>query len=497
MPTIAYLFSGDDLRSDDFDSICRLIFAQVLAVMPEASFHLRSGGVLLWTLSSRTTAVERSKIRKYPSVGYIQTDDKALRSTLAVAFARSVAAGYHRIDTGGLPSTLLKQAVECITASELSLNCSDLIHGQLAKRYPAYLGCFEVDRGDPLLLQLAANGLIPFCTYRNRALEWLIPFDESPDEQTPLGWPEGLEFSSVTFSTGRPGDIVLAALSPAGTENARLLNTRAQPHHAENVLIALRETLGKDKDGAAIKVSFGNTEFAGARVDVRKLRDYSLNEQHPKGKHKAHLFRKLLGITAADWLFLGEQLIAGLAKELVQNPVNSQWGVQYHIVSNVTGRNEQTKLVKSAWIIRPGQPPSLVSAYVADEADTKETGVLANLIVNEPEGPERWRRLYEVAEARGMKAAEEWTPTPMWVSGSVEPISEGACGSAWIKLPDGRSKFSRWLKKNKLCAHFTRSCIIFGKTKLQSLEREQKYCEAFAQVLRLNGIDCEILWRYD
>jgi hypothetical protein len=85
----------------------------------------------------------------------------------------------------------------------------------------------------------------------------------------------------------------------------------------------------------------------------------------------------------------------------------------------------------------------------------------------------------------------------MWVSGYVEPISEGTCGSAWVKLPDGRSKFSRWLKKNKLCPDFSKGCIIFGKTTTQSLEREQKYCEAFAQVLRLNGIECEIKWRYD
>jgi hypothetical protein len=265
----------------------------------------------------------------------------------------------------------------------------------------------------------------------------------------------------------------------------------------ENVLLALRETLDKDPDATPVKVSFGISEFGTPRADVRKLRDYSLNEQHPTGKHKAHLFRKLLGITAADWLFLSEQLIAGLAKEFVRRPVKSQWGIQYHVVAPVTGRNEQTKLVKSVWIIRPGQPPSLVSAYLTDEADTEETGLLANLIVKEPEGAERWRRLYEVADTQGVKAAEEWTPTPMWVSGYVEPISEGACGSAWIQLLDGRSKFSRWLKENRLRARPGKGSMIFGKSTSQSLERGHKYCEGFAQVLRLNGIDCDILWYYD
>jgi hypothetical protein len=497
MPTIAYLFSGDDLRPGDLNLIYRTIFGQVLVLTPEARFDLRSGGVLLWTFSYRTSAVERTTVGKYPSVSHTLIDDKALRSTLAVAFAKSVAAQYHHIDTDALSSTLLRQKVECVTASELSIECSNLIHNELLNHCPAYLGCFEVDKGDPLALQLAANGLIPFCTYADRKLKWLISFDESAAQQAQLSWAEGLAFALVNFSTETPEHIALAPVSPVGEENARLLKTRAQPQHAERVLSALRDSLDNETRGTAVQVSFSQSEFGAACADVRKLRDYSLNEQHETGKHKAHVFRKLLGITTADWSFLAEQLITGLANELVRRPVKSKWGVQYHVIVPVLGRNGQTKLVKSAWIIRTGEPPSLVSAYVAEDADTTETGVLAKLVVDGTEGAERWRQLYEIADAQGRKAAEEWTPTPMWVSGYAEPISEGTCGSAWIKLPDGRSKFSRWLKKNKLCADFTRSCIIFGKTTTQSLEREQKYCEAFAQVLRLNGIECEIKWRYD
>ena len=391
-----------------------MIFSQVLTSDPGARFDLRSGGVLLWThLPDECSAVESTKVGKYPSVSHTLTDDKALRSTLAVAFAKSIAAQYHHIDTDALSTTLLRQKVECITVSELPLACSDRIHAELSKQCRPYLGCFEVDKGDPLALQLASNGLIPFCTYGDRTLKWLIPFDESAGEQAPLSWPDGLGFSSVEFSTEALERIALAALSPVGEENARLLKTRAQPQHAENVLSALRDSLDTSKDGAPVKVSFGESEFGAAHADVRKLRDYSLNEQHETGKHKAHVFRKLLGITAVDWSFLGEQLIAGLTKELVRRPAKSHWGVQYHVIVPVTGRNGQTKLVKSAWIIRPDEPPSLVSAYVADDADTTETGVLAKLVVNEPEGAERWRQLYEIADAQGRKAAEEWTPTPM------------------------------------------------------------------------------------
>jgi hypothetical protein len=175
VPTIAYLFSGDDLQPSDLNLVCKAIFGPVLALTPGARFDVRSGGVLLWTFSYRTSAVERTSVGKYPSVSHTLTDDKALRSALAVAFAKSVAAQYHHIDTDALSSTLLRQNVECITVSELSLVCSDAIHGELLNQCPGYLGCFEVDKGDPLALQLAANGLIPFCAYADRTLKWLIP----------------------------------------------------------------------------------------------------------------------------------------------------------------------------------------------------------------------------------------------------------------------------------------------------------------------------------
>lgn len=37
-----------------------------------------------------------------------------------------------------------------------------------------------------------------------------------------------------------------------------------------------------------------------AIVDIRKLRDYCLNPEHPEGKHKARLFVAALGMTEAN-----------------------------------------------------------------------------------------------------------------------------------------------------------------------------------------------------
>ncbi len=37
-----------------------------------------------------------------------------------------------------------------------------------------------------------------------------------------------------------------------------------------------------------------------AVVDLAKLRDYCLSEVHPRGKHKARVFRVALGLTTQD-----------------------------------------------------------------------------------------------------------------------------------------------------------------------------------------------------
>jgi hypothetical protein len=105
VPTIAYILSRDNLQPSDFDLVYRAIFGQVLALMPEARFDLRSGGLLLWTFSYWTRAVERGKAGKHASVSHTLADDKALRTTLAVAFAKSVAAQYHHVDPDTLFNT--------------------------------------------------------------------------------------------------------------------------------------------------------------------------------------------------------------------------------------------------------------------------------------------------------------------------------------------------------------------------------------------------------
>ena len=46
-----------------------------------------------------------------------------------------------------------------------------------------------------------------------------------------------------------------------------------------------------------------------AIVDIAKLRDYRLNPNHPRGRHKARLFASVLNLSQEDAGFLREHLV--------------------------------------------------------------------------------------------------------------------------------------------------------------------------------------------
>jgi hypothetical protein len=497
MPTIAFLFNASETDYGDFFEIYRVIFDQVLTRAKESSFHLRGGTVSLSRFSSRISAVERKTRGRYPSAGHTETDDMQLRATLAFRFAESAGSKHHQIDTDKLSMTLLQVPVEAIAVSELSIDLTEHITQRISAGFHAYLGWFEVDRGDPMMLTLAANGLIPFCTYDKGVLNWVVPFDHDPSENAETSWAEELGFAVIGWTTETLEYLPREPLSAGGAVSTKLLQTRGRPQHAEKVLEGLREGLGTSEDVPEITVEFGQEEFGEARVDVRKIRGYCLNDQHEKGKHKALVFKQQLGITLANWYILAEQLAAGVEENLVNHPKQTKWAVQYEVKIPVTGPNGVTRLVTSGWKIEKGKPPFLTSAYIERGAETDEPSRWAPLIVNDIEEADFFKRLFDKAHAYALQQSEEWTPTPMWIVGFDKPIPEGMIGSAWVELQDSKSSFARWLRKHQLCSAYSRSRRILAGTRSQSVEKARKYCEALARVLRLNGVACTVGWRFD
>ncbi len=101
-----------------------------------------------------------------------------------------------------------------------------------------------------------------------------------------------------------------------------------------------------------------------AIVDIRKLRDYCLNPDNPRGSNKARVFAAALGITAADAKDLRAMLLevarTGKAKAGETDLYGQRYMIDFEMETDV-GK----ALVRSGWIILHYESaPRLTTYYV-------------------------------------------------------------------------------------------------------------------------------------
>jgi hypothetical protein len=101
-----------------------------------------------------------------------------------------------------------------------------------------------------------------------------------------------------------------------------------------------------------------------AVLDLRKLEDYCLDTTHPRGRHKARVFREALGIGRRDarWLrtVLLQAVREGDAAELTLDGFGQRWRVDVPIT-----RQERAVVVRTVWIVRTGERvPRFVTCWV-------------------------------------------------------------------------------------------------------------------------------------
>jgi hypothetical protein len=101
-----------------------------------------------------------------------------------------------------------------------------------------------------------------------------------------------------------------------------------------------------------------------AVVDLRKLRDYCLSPEDPRGRHKARVFESALGFTAANAQELREILLAAAGSELCAPPGQDEYGQRYVVDVVVSGAAGQAT-IRSSWIVLQGEDfPRLTTCYV-------------------------------------------------------------------------------------------------------------------------------------
>lgn len=102
-----------------------------------------------------------------------------------------------------------------------------------------------------------------------------------------------------------------------------------------------------------------------ARVDIAKLRDYSLDVVHAEGKHKARVFAAALGLTRNDADWLREELLA-VARTHDCRPGRKTDHGQRYVLDFTLNRSGKSALLRSVWNVRPTEDfPRLVTCFVS------------------------------------------------------------------------------------------------------------------------------------
>jgi hypothetical protein len=103
---------------------------------------------------------------------------------------------------------------------------------------------------------------------------------------------------------------------------------------------------------------------ASAILDLIKIDGYCLNPSHPRGRHKARVFREALGVSRADAAWLRDVLLKGAvdfdAFPLQTDEFGSRWRVDVPIA-----RQAKAGVVRTIWIVLAGETsPRFVTCWV-------------------------------------------------------------------------------------------------------------------------------------
>ncbi|MBE7502463.1 MAG: hypothetical protein HS113_19695 [Verrucomicrobiales bacterium] len=103
---------------------------------------------------------------------------------------------------------------------------------------------------------------------------------------------------------------------------------------------------------------------ARAEIDPRKLEEYCLSFDHPRGKHKARVFRSALGLTTENAAEVEVRIREALETEPCTAGAQDKFGRRY-AVDFRWEREGKTAAIRTTWIIRADEDcPRLTSCYV-------------------------------------------------------------------------------------------------------------------------------------
>lgn len=493
-----FLFDADAKIFEDNYSVAygKALFNSILLLQNPISSRIYMGDFLLTDLCQRISSVKKSSLQR--SVTY--NVDPNLYASLSTELVRSMKEQANVIAVSNIATMLKKHNIFAVTICDMTFDSWEYVCRGL-EEVIGYLASFQVDMGNPLHTDLFIRYMIPSGFLKGNELFLpKFPF-EMEDDLIPC-WVQ--DFSGIRthfldveeYENRCPPICYEKNPSNAGIRYINLMKNKGEPDFYQRLAT---ELFHGDK--------VGNCEFSVPQsfswdhVDIpeAKFTHYALNLEHEKGgKSKAKLFKDLLNITKEDWRYLAAQIENAMGNGTICGVRQTEYGVQFYIDILIKGLNDVSRIVRTAWIIRCPNRCSLTTAYILDQSKQIGGEGKPPLIVQTTDPELFCSILYGYASSAGERAAEKYLTTPMYIDGYEEPVLEGIAGFAWILIHDARKRFPRWLKKKGIgCLGDNGGWVVHSPVKSQSYEKSKVYADAFAKILRQNGIDCKVESRLD
>jgi filamentous hemagglutinin len=100
-------------------------------------------------------------------------------------------------------------------------------------------------------------------------------------------------------------------------------------------------------------------------VDPRKLTEYALNPQAPRGRHKAIVFERALGFTRENYVDLLTQIERRALETKATFHSEDAFGRRYMVDLTVEGTGGRQGVVRTGWLVPTGADEArLVTLYV-------------------------------------------------------------------------------------------------------------------------------------
>jgi hypothetical protein len=101
-----------------------------------------------------------------------------------------------------------------------------------------------------------------------------------------------------------------------------------------------------------------------AILDIRKIEEYCLSPSHPRGRHKARVFRQALELRQNDAAWLRDTLLGAARSNEASEVGADAWGTHWRLDVTIR-RHGKSAVVRTIWIVRTGEiVPRFVTCWV-------------------------------------------------------------------------------------------------------------------------------------